>query len=138
MSYYLVRRGVLGLGDEAPAPEPQNDPRYCLLTYGAGAYFDQDLGTCVTGDSGASCPDGKWDQDMDADGNPIGPRTCSGGAATPTPSGGGGGGGGGGGASASAAPPAAPAASPSPKLSAFGIGALVVVGVVVVGALVLS
>ena len=128
MSYATTRR-LSGLGDA------ETDPAQCVATYGPGAYWDPDLGICVTGVV-PDCPNGTITQMTDAAGNPMSAMYCVPYAAKPAPP-------------PVTPPPAKPASPPvtpppaaaetgAPKMGSFGVGALIVLGAVVLGTIVLA
>ena len=110
-------------------------PEYCV---GPGVYYDSETGDCETA-AVPECPNGKVVQTTDAQGTPVSPAYC---VPYDTPASGGGGGGSSSTPGTSAAlkkeQAAAEAYPEGPKLGAFGTGALIVLGVVVVGTVLLA
>jgi hypothetical protein len=109
------------------------DPEDCQ---GPGVYWDPETGDCASAPI-PDCPNGHLTQMTDAQGNPMSPMYCvpnetqappaappPGAKPSPKP--------------APALPPAEAEAPSTPKIGSFGIGALIVLGVVVVGTIVLA
>jgi hypothetical protein len=120
----------VGKGTYSAARALGTDPEDCQ---GPGVYWEPTTGECAAAPI-PDCPNGTITQMTDAQGNPVSPYYCVPWATTPTSTT----------ETSSVTPavvkPSAPAVEEpaSPTLGAFGKGALIVLGAVVLGTLVLA